>query len=683
MDFIHQIGRFHPLVLHLPIGFLLLAFMMELAKKEGFQKAIGFALQWGMVAAIVAAISGWCLSQEGGYEEEVLIWHQWLGIGTAFLSVVLFLLYQKKQEGKGRAYFPVFMATMLLLITAGHFGGTLTHGNGFLFGEKTAEEAPPAISNLDSAIVFKDFIQPILKEKCTGCHNESKLKGELLLTGREGILKGGKTGPLLIAGDTANSLLLQRLHLPDEEKKHMPPKGKKQPTTEEIKLLAWWIGQGADFEKTVAQTETPESIHAILVKYMAPEKKEGVFALNFQPATASSLRKLQEAGIKVYPLAQGLPWLEASFAGQRPMDMKAIEKLKAVADQLISLDLSRTDAGDEALKTIAGFPHLQTILLQNTAVTDDGLIHLEQLSFLENLNLYGTGISEKSLPVLVSLPRLKNLFLWETNIGQAAISKLQQQHPKLNIELGADEDVFGDAKLKPPAIASEKDIFRDTMSIAFELPFKGATIRYTLDGTEPDSNALVYEKPLLINRSTEVRAFSQKPGWLSSEPVRRFFARANFEINDIALTPQPDERYKGKGGKTLTDFVKGTTNFGSGAWLGYQGRHVLAMLDLGKVETVERVTVGALESDGPWIFYPKGIEISVSADGKNYKPVAKKAYPTATATKPVETNNFSVPFAPTAARFIKVKILSNLRNPPWHPAAGKPCWVFLDEIMVE
>ena len=253
-------GRLHPLILHLPIGFLAIAFLMQLVKREELKPAIGFTLKWGMIAAVISSASGYFLSQEGGYDENLLFWHKWLGIGTAALSVVIFYLFKTDKK----AYFPAFMIAMGALAGAGHFGGSLTHGSGFLFEPFQEKEIKPVIANVDEALVYQDFIKPILNEKCNGCHNESKKKGELLMTAQEGILKGGKTGALFVAGNVGSSLMFERIRLEESEKKHMPPDGKKQLTEDEIKLLEWWVETGADFDKTVAETETPAEIKAIL-----------------------------------------------------------------------------------------------------------------------------------------------------------------------------------------------------------------------------------------------------------------------------------------------------------------------------------------------------------------------------------------------------------------------------------
>ena len=83
------LGRLHILVLHLPIGFLVLAFLMELAARRSHQvlrPAVGFSLFWGMVSAVVAAGLGYLLSLDGSYDAELLDWHKWLGIATAALA---------------------------------------------------------------------------------------------------------------------------------------------------------------------------------------------------------------------------------------------------------------------------------------------------------------------------------------------------------------------------------------------------------------------------------------------------------------------------------------------------------------------------------------------------------------------------------------------------------------------
>ena len=95
------LGRLHILVLHLPIGFLVLAFLMELAARRtspNLRQAVGFTLFWGMLSALVAAGLGYLLSLDGGYDESLLNWHRWLGFATAGLSVLLYFINKKNLD---------------------------------------------------------------------------------------------------------------------------------------------------------------------------------------------------------------------------------------------------------------------------------------------------------------------------------------------------------------------------------------------------------------------------------------------------------------------------------------------------------------------------------------------------------------------------------------------------------
>jgi len=90
-----------------------------------------------------------------------------------------------------------------------------------------------------------------------------------------------------------------------------------------------------------------------------------------------------------------------------------------------------------------------------------------------------------------------------------------------------------------------------------------------------------------------------------------------------------------------------------------------------------------MEATGSYIFFPKGIKVAISTDGSNYQEVVTAKYPTATENKPTELANFTESFPPKTARYVRVKVESNLVNPDWHPAPGAACWVFVDEISIE
>ena len=143
---------------------------------------------------------------------------------------------------------------MIGISITGHLGGTLTHGEGYLFsGAGSAEAAvqKPVINDIAQAKVYADLVAPLLQEKCYSCHGASKQKGKLRMDKPEFLLKGGENGVILKAGNWENSEMIKRILLPRQHEDHMPPKEKGQLSENEIALLKWWVKSGTSFDKTV------------------------------------------------------------------------------------------------------------------------------------------------------------------------------------------------------------------------------------------------------------------------------------------------------------------------------------------------------------------------------------------------------------------------------------------------
>ena len=154
MEFITPfIGRLHPLLVHLPIGILFLAFVFEClsAGKEyrKLQKAVSPALLWGSVFAIAAGVSGYFLRQEGDYEQRLADLHQNLGIGTAVFSLCVYAVRKRlkywmpRRKRRKKARMLLFVPLLILLCLTGHFGGSLTHGADYLFAPMSETAATP------------------------------------------------------------------------------------------------------------------------------------------------------------------------------------------------------------------------------------------------------------------------------------------------------------------------------------------------------------------------------------------------------------------------------------------------------------------------------------------------------------------------------------------------------------
>ncbi len=463
-DLVVFLGRFHPLVVHLPIGFLLLAVLLEVISRfkryAELRPAVSFVLFLGAISAVFAVFAGLLLSISGGYGGDDLWWHKWMGIGVAVLSVIAYWLKRKSLKTEElsvrRAYGGVITAATAMLVLASHFGGSLTHGSDYLTsympepfrsiaGIPPRDEVKPIVlENVDEAQVYNDIIHPILDARCVSCHNENKQKGELLLNTRENILAGGENGEVLIAGNAEDSEIYRRLLLPSDHDDRMPPSGRKPLSSEHIELIGWWISQGAPFESTVAQLAPDDDVRGILDR-MASEAKEAAFAIQVSPADPADLKALTDLGVLIMPLSQETNLLQATFLNvSNDFGDDQLTLLEPLAEQIAWLNLGKTSITDDGMRHLKSLKNLSKLHLEKTAVTDDGLAHLSELERLEYLNLYGTAVSDNGLEHLKSLKNLRALYLWQSNATKEGAANLQQVIPGLEVNMGyeltSDED---------------------------------------------------------------------------------------------------------------------------------------------------------------------------------------------------------------------------------------------------
>src|ERR1043165_2188458 len=268
---LQSVGRMHPLLLHLPIGLLVISFILWIAKRNieatSFQNIFILVLQVTAFTASLTALMGFFLSREGGYDSDILLKHKTLGITTAILSYLLLLIYQSNPQKKF-LFGTILTLSLTAMILGSHFGSNLTHGQGFVFQPMQKEIELKEELITDSSTLFTVAIKPILRSKCFSCHNEKKSKGELVMTTEEKILSGGKNGPIWKPGDALNSHIIQKISLPEDDKKHMPPKGKPQLSQQEIDLLFTWIQSGADMKKMLKEYREDDTLKVMASKFI-------------------------------------------------------------------------------------------------------------------------------------------------------------------------------------------------------------------------------------------------------------------------------------------------------------------------------------------------------------------------------------------------------------------------------
>jgi mono/diheme cytochrome c family protein len=643
-------------------------------------------LGWGTASAWLAAATGYGLSLSGDYAGDILSWHQWLGFSTALASAMMFGMHRRGRHDA--PYFrPLFAGTVLLLVATGHLGGSLTHGEDFLFGgseQMAADPKGPVAVDLDRAELFETVILPVLRQKCGNCHSPSRKKGGLVLLSEEGIAAGGENGPVIRREQLELSALLTTLHLPLSDDMHMPPKSKTQLSEHELALLSWWVRQGAPFGKTVAEAGLPADLHTVVAAGYRPVTHP-LESLPVTSVSTATLEKLRAKGFFLLPLAQGSPLLQLSLQGRKDLSPDKLRELKGVGPNVVQLNLADTEA-DDALVAVAAdlFPHLNRLHLERTAVTDKGIESLGSLALLEYLNLHQTAVSDAGLASLGNLPLLRAVYLWQTQVTEEGLTGFQSRYAGVYVNRGVDTDsLFGAAGLKPPVFVGGTELFADSVRVELSAGYGGADIFFTLDGTDPDTSSQRYDGPLVLTASTTVKACAFKPGWTVSGTASRSFVRIRHKVATIRLEKEPSDRYAGNGPGTLVDLTRGGSSFRESGWLGFEGYNSVATLDLGEEKAFSRVSVGAYEDTGAWIFFPKGLRISVSTDGVRFRQLTETQYPVATGPTQPSARLFVAEVPQTSARYVKVETLSVRKNPDWHPGAGNPCWVFIDEIVLE
>jgi uncharacterized membrane protein len=682
-QWLQPVGRLHPVILHFPIVILILAMLLEFfrfkaefAQEKFYHEFTTTLLLIGALFSAITVIMGLFLSREPGYEGSNLQWHKWFGISIAFISSFIYWFRGTSRYNSKSAMAGAIVVIFCLLIT-GHYGADITHGDNFILSP-VMQKQPVSI---DKALVYQDVIQPIFESKCTSCHNPDKLKGGLLLVGEAAILKGGRTGKLFIPGQPQVSLLLQRIHLPDEDKKHMPPAGKTQLTPSEMNLLYLWVKGNVGFKKKVADLPANDSLRVIAATLLTPaEGAEEKY--DFAAADDKVIKKLNNTYRGIYPLSAGSPALSVNVYNKTGYTSKVLSDLSEIKKQIVSLDLHKMPVKDAELKTIAQFENLRTLNLNFTDITGATIKDLAPLKYLRSLSVAGVKLIPHALDQLSALKGLNELTIWNTGMSVADIQQLKKVNKKIQFIEGYKDD-GKTIKMIPPQMKNTQFVFTKPFPLLLSHPIKGVDIRYTTDGTDPDSvKSALYQPGVMITDNATIKARAYKAGWYGSDMISYNFYKNTYKPDSIRFLTIPNEKYQGDGVKTLTDGELGGMNYGNGKWLGYQVDMQVIMW-FNKPITPHTLTLNCLKMIGSQIFLPTEIQVWGGSDKDHLRLMStlntgeqKKDDP-AIVTGLVCKLQSSAPVS-----CIKLVAKPIKKLPAWHPAKGKPSWVFADEVFL-
>jgi uncharacterized membrane protein len=406
-DWQQFLGRFHPLVVHLPIGLILLVPVLEIAgrTRPALREAAAFVLSLSVFACLLSVLLGGLLAYGGGSAGAGVTRHMWGGVLLTIAVMACALL-------RTRAAYPWLLGgVLLLLMWTAHQGGTLTHGPGYLteylprplkliFAGRGKAQAPEFPDSF-----YARHIYPVLNANCVSCHGEAEVKGHLRLDSYDLLMRGGSDGAVIIPGHPERSILLQRITLPPSDKKFMPSEGKPPLKPEEIAWIRAWIAQGASPEmKTLAgisvyEPEPPPppvpDYSALLPEMAQVAKADGV--------TLVPVSRNLGDGLILNTIDAGAKFGDAQLAG-----------LEKFAPYIVEVELARTSVTDACMPTLARFTRVRAIHLDGTAITGSGLAQLTGLQQLRYLNLSETQVTQAAVAPLSSMKNLSHLYLFNT-----------------------------------------------------------------------------------------------------------------------------------------------------------------------------------------------------------------------------------------------------------------------------
>lgn len=208
-----------------------------------------------------------------------------------------------------------------------------------------------------------------------------------------------------------------------------------------------------------------------------------------------------------------------------------------------------------------------------------------------------------------------------------------------------------------------------------------APILYTTDGSDPAISGKPYTGPLTLSSDMRLRAVACRDGrYTQGIDEKVEFNKATGRT--VTLLTEPVDRFTYDGAKLLTDGRRGGRLFTTGRWIGYYNKPMEAVIDLDKPTEISSFAFNTDVLYGFWIFDAVGAKVWTSEDGENFTLVAEEEYPEATERRPDFIGTHTLKFAPHKARYVKVRIYTQDTIPAWHPGAGRPGFMFVDEFMI-
>lgn len=413
-DWLQFLGRFHPVLLHLPIGLIVLLPVLEIAgaSRPALRQSADFVLRVAIALALPTLALGFMLAYGSGETGTIVARHMWGAIVLCICLMLCLLARPAWAMRKQEFVYPALLTiTLVALVWTGHEGGSITHGSGYLThympSHLRALLPDAGSSDVSADSVYAQRIQPVFDAKCVTCHGESTEKAGLRLDSYDNVMRGGKDGAVIVPGKPEASMLLARVTLPPGAEHFMPAEGRTPLTSDEVSLIQSWVRGGATATATSIPGVKLAESHA-----EPPPQPVGDYS-QLMPEIMSMQHGL---GAKVVPVSSN----HSDGLILRTIDVAPafgdaqLAGFRKFAPYIVEAELARTAITDSSFDTLRTFTNLRALHLEGTSITGANLASLTSLTQLTYLNLSGTKVSAQSIAPLRSMPRLRHLYLFNT-----------------------------------------------------------------------------------------------------------------------------------------------------------------------------------------------------------------------------------------------------------------------------
>jgi len=410
-------------------------------KKEFNRKYSLFSWLLSFICALFAVITGLLISSGGHYIEANLSTHKIFGFILLFITFLSWIIRKVFKKINRFKLLILNIISIILLTITGHYGGNLTHEQEYL------KEIIPLASNdnkeknhllltdkkIDSVVVYDDLIHPIFSNKCISCHNNVIQRGGLDMSNLENLLKGGNAGNPINPMNPRKSLLFERMTLPIQNIKSMPPDGELV-SYDEINLILWWMSyqkRSKDFLDTnQLSNETKLAIQSL-------------YNLNFDPLNWDeklTLDKLDIDELNIFDkdtyevnfISENQKFISIKFL-KNELNQDDFLPLIKLSNHIVYLKFPELSLNKNLFNNLKIFNNLIKLDIKNNPLEDEDLTKLTGLENLEVLNLIGTSITEKSIKTFNEFKNLKRVYLWKTKISSNSIEFFNQSQSEVEL----------------------------------------------------------------------------------------------------------------------------------------------------------------------------------------------------------------------------------------------------------